>query len=100
MTVAWGRLALEDRTQQLVAAFERAVALSDPHLFIAALARDDAIENEGDALDGAAVYRVDAIRGTFLYATRDGRYLIAYQRTGNDVHIDRVLPTRRGSDGV
>lgn len=100
MTVAWGRLALEDRTRLLIAAFERAVALPDPHLFIAALARDDAIENEGDALDGAAVYRVDAIRGTFLYATRDGRYLIACQRTGNDVHIDRVLPTRRGSDGV
>jgi len=98
MTVAWGRLALEDRTQQLVAAFERAMALPDPHLFIAAVARDDAIENEGEALDGPAVYRLDAIKGTFLYATRDGRYLIAYQRDGNDVYIDRVLPTRR-SDG-
>lgn len=100
MTVAWGRLALEDRTRQLIAAFERAVALPDPYLFAAALARDDAIETEAGALDGAAVYRLDAIRGTLLYATRDGRFLIAYQRTGNDVHIDRVLPTRRGSDGI
>ena len=100
MTVAWGRLALEDRTRQLIAAFERAVALPDPYLFAAALARDDAIETEAGALDGAAVYRLDAIRGTFLYATRDGRFLIAYQRTGNDVHIDRVLPTRRHSDGI
>ena len=100
MTVAWGRLALEDRTRQLIAAFERAVVLPDPYLFAAALARDDAIETEAGALDGAAVYRLDAIRGTFLYATRDGRFLIAYQRMGNDVHIDRVLPTRRGSDGI
>lgn len=100
MTVAWGRLALEDRTRQLIAAFERAVVLPDPYLFAAALARDDAIETEAGALDGAAVYRLDAIRGTFLYATRDGRFLIAYQRTGKDVHIDRVLPTRRGSDGI
>lgn len=100
MTVAWGRQAIEDRARQLVSAFERAVTLPDPHLSAAALARDNAIESEGDALDGAALYRLDAIKGTFLYATRDGRYLIAYQRTGNDVHIDRVLPTRRGSDGI
>ncbi|HAV72138.1 MAG TPA: plasmid stabilization protein, partial [Stenotrophomonas sp.] len=46
MTVAWGRLALEDRTRQLIAAFERAVVLPDPYLFAAALARDDAIETE------------------------------------------------------
>lgn len=100
MTVAWSRRALEDRTARLTEAYERACEVSDPHLFTAAVERDDRIEREGNALDGAALYRSSRVEGIFLYATGDSRHLIAYQRVADQVCIDRVLCTRCQSDDV
>jgi plasmid stabilization system protein ParE len=98
MTVAWSRRAMEDRTAGLVEAFERACEVPDPQLFTAAVERDEAIEQEGNALDGAALCRPGWVEGTFIYATRDGRHLIAYQREADEVRIDRALVTRRHSN--
>lgn len=88
---------MADRTERLIEAFEHACAVPDPQLFAAAVERDTALEREGDALDGAAVYRFDVAAGMYLYVTRDGRHVIAYQRVADEVCIDRVLLTRRGS---
>lgn len=93
MTVAWKQTALDDREEFLSDALLRAIAKPDPQIYAAALASDNHIEAEGDALDGLATYKPGPLPGSHVYPTKDGRHVILYQRNGNHVEIERVRPS-------
>ena len=94
MTVTWKQTALDDRTGFLDKALDRAIDAPDPQIYVAAVGRDDRIEAEGDALDGAATYRQGPLPDSHLYTTSDGLFVILYRRVGNAVEIERVRPSR------
>ncbi|MBB3761712.1 plasmid stabilization protein [Xanthomonas arboricola] len=94
MSVAWKQSALDARTALLASALARAIEISDPQIYFAACEQDERIENEGDALDGAATYHSGPLPGTRLYTCQDGRYLLIYTRDGDDVLILALVPAR------
>lgn len=94
MTVGWGRTALDDREALLETAFGRAKAQSDPQLYHAAVAQDERIEVEAEALDGTATWQEGPLPDSRLYITLDGLFVILYRRDGEEVDIERVLPSR------
>ncbi len=94
MTVAWGRRALDDRTRFLADAHTRAIAKSDPQIFAAAIAQDDQLEAEGNALNGVATYKPGPEPGTRLYVCKSRKYVLIYTRDGKDVVILWIAPSR------
>ena len=94
MSVIWGAQARADRRNYLDQAFAHALEKEDPQINSAAEKRDDHIETEGNALDGAATYRQGTLEDSRLYTTRDGQLVILYRRDGAQVEIERVLPAR------
>lgn len=94
MAVIWSEQAQQERLEVLERARAFAIKHEDPQIFIVALVRDDAMEAEGERLDGIATFRRGPVLGTFLYVTRDGRFVLHYRREGSVVTILRVLPSR------
>lgn len=94
MTVIWKPTALEDRERLLEKALLLAIARTDPHLLAAAVSRDEGIEREGDGLDGLATFERGPEPDSYVYTTRDGKFVILYSRDNNLVEIERVYPTR------
>ena len=60
---------------------------------VSAVERDNCIEAEGNALDGVATYKQGPLPDSRLYTTQDGRHVILYRRVGNQVEIERVMPS-------
>lgn len=103
MSVRWGARSLDDRKDQLDRAWELALQARDPALWTAAEIRDDRIQAEGDALDGAATYARGPLAGSHVYPLADGTRVLLYRRDGDEVLIERVLPSRsdwREADGT
>lgn len=78
----------------LADALARAIAAPDPQIHAAACAQDDRIKAEAATLDGAATYRQGPLPDSRLYVTRDGLFVILYQRNGSKALIERVCPAR------
>lgn len=95
MSVSWRPAAIADRMDMLDAAESRAYEKRDPQIFIAALAQDQRIEDEGNQLDGVATWQdMPGLPGTHVYTGRGGQWVILYRRMSRGVEIERVLPSR------
>ncbi|EIL88431.1 plasmid stabilization protein [Rhodanobacter sp. 115] len=95
MSVTWRPAAIADRMDMLDAAESLAYEKRDPQIFVAALAQDLCIEDEGSRLDGVATWQnLPGLLGTHVYAGRGGYWVLLYRRTAQGVEIERVRPSR------
>ena len=101
MNVAWRPTTITDRMDMLDAAELRAYEKRDPQVFIAALVKDQRVEDEGSQLDGVATWPdLHGLPGTGVYTGCGGQWVILYRRapqgacTGVTASRNRQAPIR------